>query len=43
MIGVGPHQMTMADWALLGVLQVGLILGAVIAVALAVRATRSPR
>ncbi len=43
MLGVGPHQMTMADWVFLGALQFGLVLAAVIAVGLAVHATRSPR
>lgn len=43
MIGVGPHQMTVADWVSLGVLQFGLFLAAAIAVGLAVCATRSPR
>lgn len=43
MIAVGAHQMSMAGWVFLGALQLGLVLAAVIAVALAVRATRSPR
>ena len=43
MIGLGPHSMGTGDWIFVVALQVGLIALAVLAIWLAVRATRSAR
>lgn len=40
MIGLGPHDMSTADWVFIAALQVGLIVAAVLAFWLAARATR---
>ena len=39
MIGFGPHTMS-TDWVFLGVLQVRLVLAAVLAIYVAIQATR---
>ena len=41
MIGIGPHTMTTADWVLVGALQFGLIVLAILAVWWAARVTRT--
>ena len=43
MIGVGPHTMSTGAWVFVVALQVGLLALAVLALLLAVRATRSVR
>lgn len=40
MIGLGPDTMSSADWVFVAILQVGLVLSAVLAVYVAVQATR---
>lgn len=40
MIGLGPHAMGAGDWVFLAVLQLSLVLSALFAVWLAVRAAR---
>jgi hypothetical protein len=40
MIGLGPHEMGAGDWIFLAALQLSLVLLAIVAVWLAVRATR---
>ena len=40
MIGLGPHDMSTADWVFIAALQVGLIVAALFAVWHAARATR---